>query len=79
MIEPIVYRLVPGRIIDGLDVFDLDTINSEYSLDNISALAVHTFYFGRRFNKAETNSVYNCLLVFDTGSSTGLSPFKSYF
>ena len=79
LIEPIIDRIAPGRIVDDLAIFDLETHNPEDSVDNISALAIHEFYFGRRLNKAETNSVPNCPLVFDTGASTGLSPFKSDF
>ena len=60
-------------------VFDLDITDLEDSVDNVSALLVHDFDFGSRFNKAETGSVSNCPLVFDTGVSTGLSPFKSDF
>ena len=79
MIEPIIYRIGPGRIIDDLAVFDLNTPDPEYSFDNVSALALRSFNFGRCFNKTETNSVSNFPLVFDTGESTGLSPFKSDF
>ena len=79
LIETIIDRLVPGRIIDDLAVFDLDTPDLEDSVDNVSALAVHAFDFVRRFNKSKNNSVSNCPLVFDTGSSTGLSHFKSDF
>ena len=79
MIKPIINRLVTSGIIDDLAVFDLDTSDPEDSVDNVSDLAVHAFDFGRRFNKAETNSVSNCPLVFDTGSITGISPFKSCF
>ena len=79
LIDPIFDRLDTGRIIDDLAVFDLDTTNPEDSVDNVSDLAVHAFDFGRCFNKADTNSVYKCPLVFDTGLSTGLSPFKSNF
>ena len=73
MIEPIIYRIGPGRIIDCLDVFYLDTHDPEYSVDNVSTLAVRAFDFGRRFNKADTSSVSNCPLVSDTGASIGLS------
>ena len=66
LIDPIIERLGPGRIIDDLAVFDLYTPDPEDSVDNVSALALHAFDFGKRFNKAETNSVYNCPLVFDT-------------
>ena len=79
MIETIIDRLSTGGIIDDLAVFDLDTPDPEYSVDTVSDLAIHAFDFGRRFNKADTNSVYNCPLVFDTGASTGISPFKSDF
>ena len=79
MIETIVDKLGTGGIIDILAVFDLDTPDTEDSVDNVSALVVHTVDFGSRFNKAETGSVSNCPLVFDTGVSTGLSPFKSDF
>ena len=79
LIEPIIDRLGPGVIINDLAAFYLDTPNPEDSVDNGSALAVHAFDFGRRFNKSETNSVSNFPLVFDTGLSTVLSPFKSYF
>ena len=79
LIEPIIDRIGPGGIIDDMDVFDLYTPNPEDSVDNVSALEVHAFDFGRRFNKAETNSECNCPLVFDTGASTSLSPFKSDF
>ena len=78
-IEPIIYRIVTGRVIDNLVVFDLDTPDPEDSVDNIIALAVYAFDFCRRFNKAETNSVSNCPLVFDTWVSTCISPFKSDF
>ena len=61
------------------ELFDLDTPDTEDSVDNFSALAVHAFYFSRSFNKAETNSVSNCPLVFDTWVSTCISPFKSDF
>ena len=67
MIETIIDKLGTGGIIDGLAVFDLDTPDTEYSVGNVSALVVHTVDFGRRFNKAETISVSNCTLVFDTG------------
>ena len=79
LIEPIIYRLGTDGIIDYLAIFDLYTPDPEYSVANISALAVHAFDFGRRFNKAETNSVSIYPLVFDTGVSTGLSTFKSDF
>ena len=79
MIESIVYRLDPGGIINDLAVFYLDTPNPEDSVDNVSALAVHAFYFGRRINKADINRVSNCTLVLDTGGSTDLSPFRSDF
>ena len=77
MNEPIIDRLGPVGIIDDLAVFDLYTPYPEDSVDNVNALAVHAFDFGRLFNKAETSSVSNCPLVVDTGASTGLSPLKS--
>ena len=79
LIQTIIDRLGTGGIIDDLAVFDLDTPNPEYSVDNVSALVMHAFYFGRRFKKADTDSVSNCPLVFDTGASTGLSYLKSDF
>ena len=79
MIETIIDRLGPRRIIDDPSLFDLDTPGPEDSVDNVSALAVHAFDFGRCFNKADTSSVSNCPMVFDTGEITGLSPFKSDF
>ena len=57
----------------------MDTPDQEDSVDNDSDLAVHSFDFGRSFKKSETNSVSNCPLAFDTGSSMGISPFKSTF
>ena len=79
LVETIIDRLGPGGIIYDLAVFDLDTPDPEYSVDNVSAIAVNAFDFGRRFNNSETSSVSSCPLVFDTGASTGLSPFKYYF
>ena len=78
-IEPIIYRLGPGGIIDDLAVFDLHTPNPEDSAENVIYLLVHASDFGRSFNNSETSSVSSCPLVFDTGASTGLSPFKYYF
>ena len=49
-----------GRIIDDKAVFDLDTPDPGDSVDNVSALAVHAFGFGRSLNKAETSSVSIC-------------------
>ena len=77
LIETIIDRPGPGKITEYLALFDVDTPNPEDAVDNVSALAVHAFDFGRRFNNAETISVSNCPLVFDTGTSTGISHFNS--
>ena len=79
MIKPIIDKLGPGGIISDLPVFDLGSPNPADSVDDVSALAVHAFDFGRRFNKVETGNAFDCPLVFDTGASTGLTPSKCDF
>ena len=79
MIEPIIDSIGTGGIIDDLAVFDLDTPDPEYSVDNASSLALHAFDFGSRFNKADTDSVFKFPLVFYTGVITALSLFKPGF
>ena len=75
LIKPIIDKLGPRGIISDLPVFDLGSPNPEDYVDDVSALAVHAFDFGRQFNKVETGNAFDCPLVFDTGASTGLTQF----
>ena len=71
--------LGPGAIISDLPGFDLGSPNPEDFIDDVSVLAVHAFDFGRQFNKVETGNAFDCPLIFDTGASTGFTPFKCDF
>ena len=80
LIKPIIDKLGPGGIItDDLATFDLDNPDSGSTVESAQALAVHAFDFGRRFNKAGPRAARDTPLVFDTGASSGLSPFKCDF
>ena len=80
LIKPIIDKLGPGGIItDDLATFDLDKPDSGSTVESAQALAVHAFDFGRRFNKAGPRAARDTPLVFDTGASSGLSPFKCDF
>ena len=68
LIKPIIAKLGPGGIICGdLAVFDLVSPNLEDSVEAVSALAAHSFEYGRRFNKSETTSVMNFLWCMTQG------------
>ena len=77
--KPILDKLGPRGIIGGdLDTFDLEIPNSGGSVEHINTLVVHAHNFSKQL-KASAQSVFSCPLVFDTGASYGLSPFKSDF
>ena len=80
LVKPIIEKLGPGGIIgDGLTNFELGTPDPEDSVIAASAMLVHFLDLGRRFNKSVTSDVMTCPLVYDTGASSGLTPFKSDF
>ena len=77
LVNPIIDKLGPGGIItDDLATFDLDNTDSGSTVESACALAVHAIDFGQRFNKAGHRAARDDPLVFDTGDSSGLSPFK---
>ena len=77
LIKPIIEKLGPGGIItDDLAMFYLDNPDSGSTVESAQVLAIHAFNFGRRFNKVGPRAARDTPLVFDTGASSGLSPFK---
>ena len=62
-----------------LTTFALDTPDPSGTIEGARALAVHANDFGRLFNKAGPRAALKTPLVFDTGASSGLSPFRSDF
>ena len=77
LIKSIIDKLGPGGIItDDLAIFDLDNPDLGSTVESAQTLAIYAFHFGRRFNKAGPRSTRDTPLVFDTGASSGLSPFK---
>ena len=79
LVKPILDKLGPGGIIGGdLGTFNLEVPNQGGSVEHINTLVVHAHDFGKQI-KASSQSVFSCLLVFDTGASSRLSPFKSDF
>ena len=73
--EYMIARLGPGGIKDDFDDFALEFRNSGSEVESVSTLVARTQVYGRRFNKIGPAS-NDYPLVFDTGASAGLTPFR---
>ena len=75
LVESMLLRLGPGGIKDDFDHFALEFGNSGSDVESVSAMVARTQVYGRQFNKFGPASKI-CPLVFDTGASAGLTPFR---
>ena len=80
LIQPLLLTLGPGGIPFKIcALFDLDSPDPEESPESLDALGARANYLSQAFNKVETATSMNTPLVFDTGASSGLTPFCSDF
>ena len=78
LIVPAIERLGPGGIpFEVYTDFGLDDPNAKP--DNLQGLICRTFDVGRHFNGLDEGTVYTTPLVFDTGASGAVTPYKADF
>ena len=77
-IQKIIEKLGPRGIIESLPRFELNCPGFG-SNDSVTALAFRAKCFERQYLQCEAGNVKTCPLIFDTGASSGLTPYRSDF